>query len=196
MKRTYASTLRKTALAAAGSLLVLQAATAWAAPASRYFAVGRTLVERGEMADGLRLVAAAVALTPGDGEARAFLLATLDGPCCSQDVGLHAVVLPVLPKDPDLLDRLAGLYERQARFRDAASLHMRDVPLSPDDPEYHARMFLYFELVGDMEHARRCFARYTALGGHRAEILDRAPGQSDPSRGVGSGRGGFPAQGS
>jgi hypothetical protein len=184
MKRFHASTLRKAALAALGSgWLVLQGAAAWAAPVPRYLEVGRTLVERGEMADGLRLVAAAVALNPGDAQARALLLATLDGPCCNQDIGLHAVILPVLPHDPDLLDRLAGLYEHQARFLAAAALRMRDVPLSPDDPEYHARMFLYFELVGDMEHARRCFARYTALGGHRAEILDRAPGRPAPFRG-------------
>jgi tetratricopeptide (TPR) repeat protein len=185
MNRSHVSIAFKAASAAAVLCAALQGTPARADDRA-YLEAGRAMVQRGEMADGLRVVAAAVALNPEDHVARSYLLGTLDGACCGEDVGLHVAVLAVLPHDPGLLDRLASLYERQARYADAAALRMRNMPLAPNDPEYHARMFLYFELVGDMERALRCLARYRALGGHREEILSRAPAAAAE----GAGRGG------
>jgi len=165
-------------------LAVLPGAVAQAGGPRRYFGAGRAMVERGETTHGLRAVAAAIALDPTEASARTYLLVTLDGACCNQDITLHEAVLVVLPLDRALLDRVAGLYESRALYADAAALRMRGVPLTREDPEFHARLFLYFELVGDEALALRSLERYRALGGSREEILSRAPRPPAPAPGT------------
>ncbi len=186
MTQLRTSWAQKAAAVAVVLFLAAQGAAANGNAPRRYFEVGRLLVERGEMTDGLRAVAAAIALDPGKIEARTYLLGVLDGERCRRDVRLHEAVLVVLPRYGDLLDRMATLYESRARYAAAAAVRMREVPLTPDDPEFHARLFLYFELVGDHESALRSLKRYRALGGHREEVLDwmsappAAPAGADP----------------
>jgi TPR repeat protein len=158
-----------------GVLHTAQARAGGEGGAMRHLDVGRALVEGGDALDGLRHVAVAVALAPDDMGAQTYLLAVLDLDRFRQDVGLHEAVAAVLPSFRPVLDRLARLYELDARYAEAAAVHLREVGLKPDDAETQARLAVYFYFMGERDLARGALARYRALGGDPEAILKRLP---------------------
>jgi Sel1 repeat len=161
-------------LAAAVMLLgVFHTAEARAVGAGRHLDAGRAMIEAGEVREGLRHVAAAVALEPPNFGAQTYLLGVLDLDRCRGDVALHEAVAAVLPAFGPVLDRLARLYEVEDRYADAAVLRLREEGLRPDEAESQGRLAVYFDFVGEPELARTALRRYRELGGDSDAILER-----------------------
>jgi tetratricopeptide (TPR) repeat protein len=164
-------------LAAAAAVLCLASAPAAGARATGrhgYFERGQDLMTKGDAGLGVRYVAVALAMSPGDFGIQTYFLALLDQDRFASDVALMEALHRILPAYPPVLERLARLYEGSGRHEaEAEALYEDWRTLRPDSAEAHAMAGEHYRFAGKDREALNAFSDYLGVVQESDYAVDR-----------------------